>query len=171
MDMGCQKKLKKAFEGSPYVPLKAFIFYAKGHVMKRMTCCLLALFLFGCATALEQTTPGVPEAEKIQKIAIVTYPTEDEFSILNHIESTAKFADGFGVVGLLLDWAMLNAEEKASLGGDPAVLKDLIGLFPVKKHIDDYLNEQFSKAYQIVEPNHADILLKVDFVYGLAIYS
>ena len=170
--------------------------------MKRLACVVLAVALFGCATAplsLKPDTTG-----KIQNIAIVTSPIKDEFMVLNHLIGT-DFGDTLYIssgtagylFGSLLDWAIKTDQKQTSLGGNPKVLKENLGLIPVKKHIDDSLTEQMSKRFHIAESSYfekmqqgstdkdkkvdeyiahckdigADTLLMVDFFYGLAVYS
>ena len=170
--------------------------------MKRLACVLFAFALCGCATAPLSLKPGT--AERMRKVAIVTNPTDDEFKILIHLygtnfaETTGAYAGAGGyLVGGIFDYAIQADETKKSLGGDPKVLKEKIGSYPIKKHIDDFLAQQMSKRYHIVDSSYfdklrqentdkddnvneyishckeidADTLLTVDFLYGLAVYS
>jgi len=171
--------------------------------MKRVTCVVLAFAICGCATAPMSFKPGT--TEKMQKIVIVTSPIKDEFVVLNHLKgtnfanTTSLYAGAAGyLVGALLDAGIQADQTQASLGGKPKVLKEKIGLIPIKNHIDDYLAEQISKRYHIAESSYfleniqqkkmakdkkadayiahckeigADTLLTVDFLYGLAVYS
>jgi hypothetical protein len=163
--------------------------------MKRLACVLLAFVLCGCATAPLTLNPET--TENIHKIAIVTSSKKDELSIMNHLIGS-NYIDSFGLTGLLLDVAILTDQQQTSLGGSPKALKEKIGLFPIKIHVDNSLAGQLSKRYQIVDLSsfinnmqkqnmgkdkkidemisyckdiRADTLLTVDFIYGLAVYS
>ena len=157
---------------------------------------LILVFLSGCASVPEEIASS--RIGSIKKIAIATKAVESDCTVLDHTGVWQKTYTGyqFGALGGLIEGAILAAEadhkKKKSLGGSIETLTKCLRDFNVKPIIDQELVEFLASKYEIVEPDHFDVIstndseegylelakeehadtfIKVEYTYGLAAYA
>ncbi len=160
------------------------------------------LLMAGCATTPKSLMPE--ETARIKKLAIVMVPKNEELVVIDHTNVWKKSYGGymFGAIGGLVEGLILTVEDyatkKASLGGDPNLLKDQLKEYQIRKILEEKITGKLSEKYEIQNPNYlcddlkktkkdqklviedyldvckrleADTLLEIDFYYGLAAYA
>jgi hypothetical protein len=169
---------------------------AKVRVLGRIAIVFLFIIFYGCAST-PQSLKSV-SINNLRKIAIVTSLSDKELKVLDHTYTWQKSYAGKAypltgdLIDLLINSIRANSIIYLSLGGNPDLLRREIGEeFKIKNILDENLIKRFSTKYEVVGPEYfitaqkaslkdyisscreigVDILLKIDFVYGLAAYA
>ncbi len=173
------------------------------HLSMQMVFSLFVLLLMvGCATTSKSLGPEI--TSKIKKVGIVTVLKDKELRVFDHTEVYGKTYGGmmFGAIGGALEAVALaieaNIRIKASLGGDPNLLRNQLREYSVSEVFFGNLSRRLSEKYEIVSTDQsvnelreakkgeklkvedyldacgkcqADTMLKVEYYYGLAAYA
>ena len=120
----------------------------------------MTVVISGCAAA-----PYVLRDEDIQNIkrlAVVTTLSEPELQIVDYTRITEPPYTQSGVLPLLIELAVreaqASAEIKASLGGDPDVLKETVSDFRIKERFDEAFGKMSSTGFEIIGPEEVERL-------------
>jgi hypothetical protein len=167
-----------------------------------VTCIFGFSLMAGCAT-----TPKTLDSEtsmKIKKIGIVTILKDKEPRVFDRTGASKHYHGGyvFGAIGGALEGLAIGIETavliRASLGGDPDILRRKLGQYPINEIVQENITTKLSERYQVVDAHQflnalrvskegeelkiedyldvckkceADTMLKVDLLYGLAAYA
>ncbi|MFH2138780.1 MAG: hypothetical protein ABII88_09745 [Candidatus Omnitrophota bacterium] len=120
---------------------------------KQIFLVLIVLLLAGCAAAPKNLSNK--DLSEIKRVMLVVDQKNDTLKVLDHTGASGKSYSGgqFGAIGGLIDGILITSEisskTKASLGGDPQPLIDMVGDCGIKPLIEKKLEEELSNVFDI----------------------
>jgi hypothetical protein len=120
----------------------------------RIFICAPLLILAGCATVSIPTSLKTEDTQNLHKVAVVTNLSDSKLQIFDRTGIKDQYSSYYsmGALSYLLVDGVSSAQVKASLQGDPELLRQALSDFSVKDVFNDIFTKFFKTGFETIGP-------------------